>query len=379
MNNAICRLTGCEFPLFAFSHCRDVVVAVSRAGGFGVLGAAAFSPEQLDRELDWIDAHIGDAPYGVDVLVPETVDPRVASLRDPEARAAQISPAHREFVADLLTSNGVPLAADEAVVRHRHGITPETGAAQMEVAFRHPIRLIANALGIAPPAMIEEGKRRGIPVAALVGAREHALRQAAAGVDIVVAQGGEAGGHCGEVSTLVLVPEVVRALAGAGYATPVLAAGGIMTGGQMAAMMAAGAQGAWTGSVWLATPEAETSEIFRAKMVEARSRDTVRSRSRTGKPARQLRSAWHAAWDGEGSPGALPMPLMGMVSEPAFARIERAAATGNQQARALVSYFVGQGVGLVEDVRPAKAVVQAFREEFAEAVGSLVDMLGDDL
>ena len=377
MNNALCRLTGCEFPLFAFSHCRDVVVAVSKAGGFGVLGAAAFSPEQLDRELDWIDAHIGDAPYGVDVLVPETVDPRVAALRDPAARAAQISPAHREFVSELLTSNGIPLSAGEAVAGGRHGITPETGAAQMEVAFRHPIKLIANSLGIAPPAMIEEGKRRGIPVAALVGAREHALRQAAAGVDIVVAQGGEAGGHCGEVSTLVLVPEVVRALAAAGYATPVLAAGGIMTGGQMAAMMAAGAQGAWTGSVWLATPEAETSETFRAKMVEARSRDTVRSRSRTGKPARQLRSAWHAAWDGEGSPGALPMPLMGMVSEPAFARIERAAAAGNQQARELVSYFVGQGVGLVEDVRPAKAVVQAFREEFAEAVGNLLAMLDD--
>ena len=377
MNNAICRLTGCEFPLFAFSHCRDVVVAVSKAGGFGVLGAAAFSPEQLDRELDWIDAHIGGAPYGVDVLVPETVDPRVVGLRDSASRAAQISPAHREFVAELLTSNGVPLAAGDAVAGGRHGITPETGAAQMEVAFRHPIRLIANALGIAPPAMIEEGKRRGIPVAALVGAREHALRQAAAGVDIIVAQGGEAGGHCGEVSTLVLIPEVVRALAQAGYDTPVLAAGGIMTGGQMAAMMAAGAQGAWTGSVWLATPEAETSEIFRAKMVAARSRDTVRSKSRTGKPARQLRSTWHAAWDGEGSPGALPMPLMGMVSEPAFARIERAAAAGNDKARELVSYFVGQGVGLVEDVRPAKAVVQAFREEFADAVGGLVAMLDD--
>jgi NAD(P)H-dependent flavin oxidoreductase YrpB (nitropropane dioxygenase family) len=245
----------------------------------------------------------------------------------------------------------------------------------MEVAFLHPIRLIANALGIAPPDMIAEGKARGIPVAALVGAKEHALRQAAAGVDIIVAQGGEAGGHCGEVSTLVLIPEVVRALAQAGHTTPVLAAGGIMTGGQMAAMMAAGAQGAWTGSVWLATPEAETSEIFRAKMVAARSRDTVRSRSRTGKPARQLRTAWHEAWDGEGSPGTLPMPLMGMVSEPAFARIERAAAAGNRQAHDLVSYFVGQGVGLVEDVRPAKAVVQSFREEFAEAVGALVATL----
>ena len=378
MNNAVCRLTGAEFPLFAFSHCRDVVVAVSKAGGFGVLGAAAFSPEQLDLELDWIDAHIDGRPYGVDVLVPETVDPRVAAMTDPASRAAGISSEHRAFTADLLNRHGIEAAADQVVTAHRHGITPESGAAQMEVAFRHPIRLIANALGIAPPAMIDQGKARGIPVAALVGAREHALRQAQAGVDIIVAQGGEAGGHCGEVSTLVLIPEVVRALASAGFATPVLAAGGIMTGAQMAAMMATGAQGAWTGSVWLATPEAETSPIFRQAMIAARSRDTVRSRSRTGKPARQLRSAWHAAWDGPDSPGALPMPLMGMVSEPAFARIERAAAAGNAEARGLVSYFVGQGVGLVEQERSARAVVQDFREEFAAAISALVDSLGED-
>ena len=377
MNNAICRLTGCEFPLFAFSHCRDVVVAVSKAGGFGVLGATRFSPEQLEEELAWIDAHVDGAPYGVDVLVPETIDPRVSGMTSNVQRASAIGVQHRDFANAILGDHGIKTEAAAPVMHERMGITPENGLALMEVAFRHPIRLIANALGIAPPEMLAEGKRRGVPVAALVGAKEHALRQAAAGVDIIVAQGGEAGGHCGEVSTLVLVPEVVRALAGAGYATPVLAAGGIMTGGQMAAMMAAGAQGAWTGSVWLATPEAETSEIFREKMVAARSRDTVRSKSRTGKPARQLRSTWHTAWDGEGSPGALPMPLMGMVSEPAFARIERAAAAGNEQARELVSYFVGQGVGLVEDVRPAKAVVQAFREEFADAVGGLVAMLED--
>ncbi len=377
MNNAICRLTGCDFPLFAFSHCRDVVAAVSKAGGFGVLGATRFSPDQLEEELAWIDAHVDGAPYGVDVLVPETIDPRVVAMTSNVERAGAIGPQYREFADAILGEYGIESSAGVPVLRERMGITPENGLALMEVAFRHPIRLIANALGIAPPEMLAEGKRRGVPVAALVGAKEHALRQAAAGVDIVVAQGGEAGGHCGEVSTLVLVPEVVRALTQAGYHTPVLAAGGIMTGGQMAAMMAAGAQGAWTGSVWLATPEAETSETFRAKMVAARSRDTVRSKSRTGKPARQLRTAWHEAWDGEGSPGALPMPLMGMVSEPAFARIERAAAAGNQQAHELVSYFVGQGVGLIEDVRPAKAVVQAFREEFADAVGRLLAMLDD--
>ena len=371
MNNAACRLTGAEFPLFAFSHCRDVVAAVSKAGGFGVLGATRFSPEQLEEELAWIDAHVEGAPYGVDVLVPETIDPRVASFTDNRERAAAIDAKYPAFAAEILSQYGIEASREVPQMRERMGITPENGLALMEVAFRHPIRLIANALGIAPPEMLAEGKRRGVPVAALVGAKEHALRQAEAGVDIIVAQGGEAGGHCGEVSTLVLIPEVVRALERAGYDTPVLAAGGIMTGAQMAGMMAAGAQGAWTGSVWLATPEAETSETFREKMVAARSRDTVRSRSRTGKPARQLRTAWHEAWDTREGPGTLPMPLMGMVSEPAFARIERAAAAGNAEARELVSYFVGQGVGLIEEVRPARAVVQAFREEFVEAVGRL--------
>ena len=374
--NRVCELTGAEFPLFAFSHCRDVVAAVSKAGGFGVLGATRFSPDQLEEELAWIDAHVDGAPYGVDVLVPEIVDPRVRDLGDNQSRAAAIDPAYQGFVNEVLGHYGIAPEPEMPILRERMGITPENGLALMEVAFRHPIRLIANALGIAPPAMIEEGKKRGVPVAALVGAKEHAIRQAEAGVDIIVAQGTEAGGHCGEVSTLVLIPEVVRELRRAGHDIPVLAAGGIMTGGQMAGMMAAGAQGAWTGSIWLATPEAETSEAFRTRMIAARSRDTVRSKSRTGKPARQLKTAWHDAWDSADGPGTLPMPLMGMVSEPAFARIEREAAAGNAQAHELVSYFVGQGVGLVEQVRSSRQVVQDFREEFLEAVGSLAASVG---
>ncbi|MBX7501036.1 nitronate monooxygenase family protein [Qipengyuania sp. YG27] len=374
--NRVCEMTGAEFPLFAFSHCRDVVAAVSKAGGFGVLGATRFTPEQLEEELAWIDAHVDGAPYGVDVLVPEVIDPRVRELSDNKSRAAAIDPAYQGFVNSVLGQYGIAPEPEMPILKERMGITPENGLALMEVAFRHPIRLIANALGIAPAAMIAEGKRRGVPVAALVGAKEHAIRQAEAGVDIIVAQGTEAGGHCGEVSTLVLIPEVVRELARAGHEIPVLAAGGIMTGGQMAGMMAAGAQGAWTGSIWLATPEAETSEAFRDKMVAARSRDTVRSRSRTGKPARQLKTAWHDAWDAAEGPGTLPMPLMGMVSEPAFARIEREAAAGNEGARELVSYFVGQGVGLVEQVRSSRQVVQDFREEFLEAVGGLAAAVG---
>jgi NAD(P)H-dependent flavin oxidoreductase YrpB (nitropropane dioxygenase family) len=369
MNNEACRLTGAQFPLFAFSHCRDVVVAVSRAGGFGVLGGSSFTPEALEVELKWIDAHVDGKPYGIDILIPENqafgADVSVEQL------VAQIPRAQREFVDKLLASHGVePRLGDEVLASWRPTTLPDVGEALMDVAFRHPIKLIANALGIAPASMIGRARKHGVPVAALVGAREHAIRQVNAGVDIIVAQGGEAGGHCGEVSTLVLVPEVIRAVE-AIKDVPVLAAGGIMTGSQMAACMALGAQGAWTGSVWLATTEAETSPTFREKMVAATSRDTVRSKARTGKPARQLRSAWHDAWEAKDSPGTLPLPLMPMLSQPALAQVDKAAEGGNAKARELVTYFVGQGVGLVDGIRSARAVVQDFQEEFAQSLETL--------
>jgi NAD(P)H-dependent flavin oxidoreductase YrpB (nitropropane dioxygenase family) len=363
----VTQLVGCEFPLFAFSHCRDVVAAVSQAGGFGVLGASGFTPQQLELELAWIDAHVDGKPYGVDVLVPENlaVGPH-ATLKEAEAL---VPPQHRQFVHHLLAANAISMDIEPRPPRL--AAMPDIGEALMDVAFRHPIRLIANALGIAPPSMLERGKAHGVPVAALVGAKEHAVRQVLAGVDILVAQGGEAGGHCGEVSTMVLVPEVIAAVRPV-REVPVLAAGGIMTGRQMAGCMAMGAAGVWTGSVWLATTESETSEIFREKMVSATSRDTVRSKARTGKPSRQLRSTWHDAWEGPQSPGSLPMPIMGLVSTPAFAAIDKAAAAGNPKAREMVSYFVGQGVGLVDGVRSAKSVVQSFKEDFAESLSDLI-------
>jgi NAD(P)H-dependent flavin oxidoreductase YrpB (nitropropane dioxygenase family) len=368
MNNEICRVTGAEFPLFAFSHCRDVVAAVSRAGGFGVLGGSRFTPESLGVELDWIDQHVDGKPYGVDVLVPE--NQAYGAEASVDSLAEKISPRHRQLIVELLGRHGVSISVDDVVTKRRPPTLPDVGEALMDVAFRHPIRLIANALGIAPPSMIKRARAHGIPVAALIGAKEHAVRQVNAGVDILVAQGGEAGGHCGEVSTLVLIPEVVRAIESI-RKVPVLAAGGIMTGGQMAACMAMGAQGAWTGSVWLATPESEASTTFREKMIAATSRDTIRSKARTGKPSRQLRSKWHDAWSSSDSPEMLPMPLMQMLCGPPLAAIDKAADAGNAAARELVTYWVGQGVGLVDGIRSARAVVADFKEEFAAAVHSL--------
>ncbi|HET7531049.1 MAG TPA: nitronate monooxygenase [Mycobacteriales bacterium] len=371
--NRMRDLVGVDFPLFAFSHCRDVVAAVSRAGGFGVLGGSSFTPESLEVELAWIDDHVDGKPYGVDILVPEhqfaTGGATIAQL------AESIPSQHREFVRDLLHRYDVELTVTEREAGDLPPATsPEVSHELMDVAFRHPIRLIANALGIAPAWMIERGKAEGVAVAALVGAKEHAIRQVDAGVDLLVAQGTEAGGHCGEVSTLVVVPEVIRAVQSI-RDVPVLAAGGIMTGAQMAGCMAMGAAGAWTGSVWLATTESEVPDSFRQKMVEARSRDTIRSKARTGKPSRQLRSAWHDAWEGPDSPGSLPLPLMSILSTPAFMSIEKAAEAGNDGARELLSYWVGQGVGLVESVKSAEQVVQDFMRDYGEAVERLAGLL----
>jgi NAD(P)H-dependent flavin oxidoreductase YrpB (nitropropane dioxygenase family) len=375
MKSPVCQMLGIDFPLFAFSHCRDVVASVSRAGGFGVLGATAFTPDELEPELKWIDEHIGGKPYGIDVLIPENLAIKNEPGLTTRSLAARVPQKQKDFVRDLLGRYGVDpartLESPAAAAPDRpSSLQQEHALKLLELAFQHPIKLIANALGVPPQSMIEMGRKHNVPVAALVGAPEHAVRQVKGGVDIIVAQGGEAGGHCGEVSTIVLIPEVLRAIKPIRN-VPVLAAGGIMTGRQMAACMAMGAAGAWTGSVWLATTESETSEIFREKMIAARSRDTVRSRCRTGKPSRQLRSAWTDAWEGPESPGPLAMPFQSLISEPALAAAQRAAEHGNVKARELVTYFVGQGVGLVDKVKSTREVVKEFMEEFAEALADM--------
>ena len=384
MNNKICDLLGIEFPLVAFSHCRDVVAAVSRAGGMGVFGGVNCSPETLEEELSWIDAHVDGKPYGLDIIVPNKVEGKGEQL-DPEAVLAALPQEHKLFANDIMQRHGVDPAriADdiEAVRREQVAFTDNlrggTAAAILEVAFRHPIKLIANALGIPPQVMLDMGQKHGVPVAALVGTKDHAMSQVAAGVDIIIAVGGEAGGHTGDISTMVLIPEVCNALAQIGDETPVRAAGGIATGAQMAAAMAMGASGVWCGSVWLTTVEAETNPVVKQKMLAASSRDTVRARSRTGKPSRQLRSPWTDAWEAEGAPTPLPMPLQSLVAEPPLRVIDKLSQGDGQGAKDLATYWVGQGVGLMNEQMTAGQVVQGFKEDFLTAYERLSASLAD--
>jgi NAD(P)H-dependent flavin oxidoreductase YrpB (nitropropane dioxygenase family) len=374
MKSTLSQLLGIEFPLFAFSHCRDVVAAVSNAGGFGVLGASRYMPEQLDLELKWIDDHVHGKPYGVDVLIPENMVGRDGDVSADMLRSRVPAP-HKKFVQELLARHDIAIDLDDPAVAQRGmSLLPAVSSQLMDVAFSHPIKLIANALGVPPQAMIDRGRAQGVPVAALVGAKEHAVRQVQAGVDIIIAEGAEAGGHCGEVTTLVLIPEVIRAIKPI-REVPVLAAGGIVTGRQMAAMMALGAAGAWTGSVWLMTSESEVSPMMQEKFAQATSRDTVRSKSRTGKYTRQLRSTWTDAWGSPDSPSPLPMPLQLFISEPALRRAEAEAERGNPKARALMTYYIGQGVGLLDQVKSSRTVVREFMEDFAAAASEMAELV----
>ncbi|AHH19994.1 putative monooxygenase [Nocardia nova SH22a] len=373
MSTPICKELGIEIPLFAFTHCRDVVVAVSKAGGFGVLGAASYDPDELDQALTWIDDHIDGKPYGVDILAPATYEGQGQQLSAEELRS-RIPAEHQQFVTHVLAEHDVTSVAPRG--RRRSLVEDGLGQEFLAVSMRHPIKLIANALGVPPQYMIDAAKAAGIPVAALIGAKEHAVKQVLAGVDILVAQGTEAGGHCGEVTTMVLVPEVIEAIAPI-RPVPVLAAGGIVTGRQMAAAVALGAQGAWTGSVWLTTEEAETAPYTVRKMLTASSRDTVRSKARTGKYSRQLRSAWTEAWSAPDAPEPLPMPLQGLLSEPALRQVDRLAERGDAGAQDLATYWVGQGVGLMNRVRPAAEVVYEMATDFAEAAERVAAAIQD--
>ena len=369
MNSKICELLDIEFPLVAFTHCRDVVVAVSKAGGCGVLGAVGMSPEQLEQELKWIDDHIDGKPYGVDVLIPNKMVDQSEKF-DADKLKGMIPQEYADFRADVLEKHDIEASElrtiDTAGSSFAANTKSDGAKALLDVAFNHPIKLIANALGVPPDWMLQMGKENDVKVAALLGTAQHAINQVKAGVDILVVSGTEAGGHCGSVSTMVLIPEVYEAIQPYGD-VPILAAGGIVTGKQMAAAMTMGASGAWCGSVWLTTVESEVPPVIKEKMVAANSSQTVRSRSRTGKHSRQLVSPWTEAWEAESAPEPLPMPLEPMVAEPALQKVAKLAEGGHDGARDLATYWVGQGVGLMNQSISASDVVQEFKEDFIGA------------
>jgi NAD(P)H-dependent flavin oxidoreductase YrpB (nitropropane dioxygenase family) len=375
MKNDVTEMLDLEFPIFAFSHCRDVVAAVSKAGGLGVLGAVAHTPEQLEIDIEWIEDEIGDKPYGVDLIIPAKYAGDEAGGYTTADLAKMIPAEHREFIDDILARYEVPeLPADDEFIAGQGGMD-RAGAApfsanaagpQIDIALAHKTAFVANALGPPPAHLIEAVKGAGRLVGALAGRPSHAEAHERAGVDLIIAQGSEAGGHTGEIGTMVLIPEIVDATS-----LPVLGAGGIGRGKQMAAAMALGAQGVWCGSVWLTTDEAETHPVVKDKFLAATSADTIRSRSLTGKHARMLKSAWTDEWAREDTPDPLGMPLQPILAAEAQRRINRSAHHAGSGAEKLSNYFVGQIVGNMNQRKSATAVVMEMVDEFIDAVESL--------
>ncbi|MCU1496487.1 MAG: putative dioxygenase [Acidimicrobiales bacterium] len=374
MQTDLAKKLGIEFPIFAFTHCRDVVVAVSKAGGLGVLGAVGFTPEQLEVELNWIDEHIGDHRYGVDIVIPGKYEGMGATDADKleEDLKAMIPQEHRDFVAKLLAEHNVPDLPEEERMRELIGFGTAIAGPQAEIALSHPkVALLANALGTPPPDVIDKVHASGKLIAALCGSAAQATRHRAAGVDIVIAQGTEGGGHTGEIGSMVLWPEVIDAIGD----TPMLAAGGIGTGRQMAAALAMGAQGVWTGSLWLTVEEADVPPAQMQSLLEATSRDTLRSRSWTGKPCRMLRNEWTDAWEAEGNPEPLGMPMQFMVTSNAVQRGHKYP----EQAKDVQFNPVGQIVGRMNKVRPTRDVIFDMVSECIDATERLNNLMNQSL
>ncbi|MFI1412643.1 NAD(P)H-dependent flavin oxidoreductase [Streptomyces sp. NPDC020707] len=365
MQTELSKKLGVEHALFGFTPFPAVAAAISRAGGFGVLGAVRYTdPDELKRDLDWIEAHVDGMPYGLDVVMPAK---KVEGVTEADVEA-MIPEGHRQYVRDTLAKYAVPeLDEGEASGWRITGWMEQVARTQLDVAFDYPIKLLANALGSPPADVIERAHEKGVLVAALAGSARHARKHAEAGIDIVVAQGYEGGGHTGEIASMVLTPEVVEAVA----PLPVLAAGGIGSGQQMAAALTLGAQGVWLGSLWLTTTEADMhSRALTRKLLAAGSGDTVRSRALTGKPARQLRTEWTDAWDDPNGPGTLPMPLQGLLVADALSRIQK------HEVGPLLGTPVGQIVGRMNSERTVQEVVDDLTRGFEEAVDRLDRIAG---
>jgi NAD(P)H-dependent flavin oxidoreductase YrpB (nitropropane dioxygenase family) len=359
MRTDLCDLLGIEYPIVGFSPSEHVVAAISRAGGLGVLGCVRFNDaDELDAVLSWLDTELAGRPYGVDVVMPSTVPTEGA----PADLDRLIPPGHRDFVERTLLRLGVPpLAVDETDRPGVLGWLHSVARSHVEVALNHPVRLIANALGPPPPDVIAQAHDHGLLVAALAGRPDHARNHVSLGVDLVVAQGYEAGGHTGEIASMVLVPEVVDAVG----EIPVLAAGGIGSGRQVAAALALGARGVWMGSVWLGTEEYHSVPGLREALLRAGSADTVRSRIYTGKPARLLRNRWTEAWNEEDAPRPLPMPLQNLLVAGAHNRLME---SGDPT---VVPMPVGQIVGRMNEVRPVADVLADLVAEADETLARL--------
>ncbi len=359
-----------EAPIFAFTHCPDVAAAVSANGGFGALGTTRTTVDQFAIDLKWLVEHSPNRPFGVDVMFPSKAPKEFEEMTPAQIRAL-IPKEHEEFLDHLTAEHGLPVSTAEEkeqwvedYVTKRLRTHAEAGK-RLELVYEHPMaQMIISALGVPPQQYIDRAHECGMKVASLVGHPKHVQRQIDAGVDILIAAGYEAGGHTGDIASFVLTPQVVDAAGD----IPVLHAGGIARGRQIAAAMALGAQAVWTGSIWLGTSEAETTPVVKDILFEASSGDTMRSTSGSGKPVRRVKGGFIQAWETEGAPRPLPMPLQSVLVEELFSKMDK------YQTKSLLSPPAGQTIGMMSGETDVRGVIYDLMVEFGETMAHLEDL-----
>jgi NAD(P)H-dependent flavin oxidoreductase YrpB (nitropropane dioxygenase family) len=358
LRTPVCERFGLAHPIFAFSHSVPTAAAVSRCGGLGTYGATRRTPDEIRDELRELRRLAGDAPIGVNLVLP----PGMPEDNDAEALERELPQRHKDFVSGLYEKYAVPPPKRRGQ-RTRFLRSNEIARAQMDAVVDSDVELVACGIG-APADFVERCKRRGKKIVALCGSPKHARRAIDAGADLLVAQGHDSGAHTGPIGTYSLVPQVVD-VAGD---VPVLAAGGVMTGRHVAAAFALGAQGVWTGSLWLASDEYALHPILMKKMIAAGSDDTVITRSESGKTFRQLRSAWSEEWAAPDAPRPLAMPYQDVLVGDLLGAID------DHEVEPLMHYPVGQGVAWITGRRPVADIYAQLLAETRAAMGAAAAM-----
>ncbi|MEM7002831.1 MAG: nitronate monooxygenase [Pseudomonadota bacterium] len=355
----VCDQLGIEYPIFGFAHDVATVAAISKAGGYGVYGATRRFPQEIEAELADIKSRVGDAPFGVDLVLP----PGMPEHNSRAAIEAEIPAEHKAFVDGLIQRYNVP-PATEPGMRTRFIRSAEIEEEQIRAVLDSEVNMFACGIG-APAPVIREAKARNKITLALIGSPHHVPRALAAGVDMIVAQGYDAGAHTGPIGTYSLVPQIVDAAGD----VPVLVAGGVATGRHIAAALAMGAQGVWMGTAWLLSEEHQghMHPVNTEKLMAAGSGDTVITRSESGKTFRQVRTAWSQEWEAAEAPDPLKMPYQDVLVGDLLGAIEE------HDIEPLIHSGAGQSVGYFNEVKPVETIMQ---ELVNEATDTLNQMTG---
>ncbi|NMG76477.1 nitronate monooxygenase [Aromatoleum diolicum] len=350
LHTQLCDKLGIEYPVVAFTHCKDVAVAVINAGGFAVLGEALHTPDQIAADIKWIRERIGGKPFGIDLVLPSSV-PEEKTV---DELLAMIPPEQRAFEQSIKRKYDVPDPKIAPDIHHWGGLDQKRALDQLDVVFDERVPVFASGLG-SPAFLLKRAHELGMQVWGLVGKPRQAKKQIAAGTDVIIAQGYDAAGHTGNIGTFSIVPQVVDAARGTGV--PVIAAGGVTTGRHLAAALALGADGVWTGSLWLASRESDVNLPLKERLIEAETEDTVYSNCISGYTMRTTRCPWHDEWGSDAAPAVLKPPLQMILSS------NYIQGSLDYQRKDLMTEAAGQGIHYVTEMKPARQILSDIVEE----------------